>query len=135
MATPLYSALATRGEAATDASPPRTADSTCSCRSEERRWGHGAGTNPEQLFALATRPASTRFEAGCRRPQGGRERVRVSVTVDLLNDDGFSIGVPSRPSSRRRAGTGRELVEQATRCALLEGTRGNIPVQLSVVGT
>jgi Ohr subfamily peroxiredoxin len=61
----------------------------------------------------------------------------VSVTVDLLNDDGFSIGVAIEAELPGvEPALARELVEQAHEvCPYSKATRGNIPVQLSVVGT
>ena len=55
----------------------------------------------------------------------------------LLNDDGFSIGVAIEAELPGvEPALARELVEQAHEvCPYSKATRGNIPVQLSVVGT
>jgi len=116
MATPLYSALATAwgGRDGRVTSEDGRLDLQLSIP-KSVGGDDGAGTNPEQLFAAGY---SACFHSALKLVAGGRKvdvsESAVSVTVDLLNDDGFSIGVAIEAELPGvEPALARELVEQA----------------------
>ena len=101
--------------------------------------GHGAGTNPEQLFAAgwASCFTSTLGVVG-REAKVATGAISVTAEVSLGKDPadgGFALGAVLRvklPENLRNE-TGRKLVEQAhAGCPYSKATRGNIPVELVV---
>jgi Ohr subfamily peroxiredoxin len=96
----------------------------------------GSGTNPEQLFATgyaACFHSALKLVAGQRKVDVSESAV--SVTVSLVNDDGFSIevGIEAELPGVDHA-EAEELVNAAHQvCPYSKATRGNVPVTLSVV--
>jgi Ohr subfamily peroxiredoxin len=97
----------------------------------------GAGTNPEQLFATGYAAC---FHSALKLV-AGQEKVdvsesAVSVTVDLLSDDGgFGIGAKIEAELPGvDPETARRLVDRAHEvCPYSKATRGNIPSEVVVV--
>jgi osmotically inducible protein OsmC len=97
--------------------------------------GDGVGTNPEQLFAAGY---SACFHSALKLIAAQRNidvsESAVSVTVNLLGGDGFSIGAKIEaelPGIDHESAL--DLVAAAHEvCPYSKATRGNIPVELSV---
>ncbi|HYD19606.1 MAG TPA: organic hydroperoxide resistance protein [Patescibacteria group bacterium] len=98
----------------------------------------GAGTNPEQLFAIgyaACFGGALGFVAGQKKLETGAITIQNEVTLNQ-DDKGFSLGVTLNvllPAMEKAEA--EELVKEADKvCPYSKALRGNVPVVLKVNG-
>lgn len=100
--------------------------------------GSGAGTNPEQLFALgfaACFNSAMLFVARSKKIDASRARVTATVGIGPKDGGGFQLEVvlkvhlPGMPAEEAK-----ELVAMAHQvCPYSNATRGNVPVSLEII--
>jgi Ohr subfamily peroxiredoxin len=100
--------------------------------------GSGEGSNPEQLFAMGYASCfngALMHVAGQRKLDVARARVTCEVDIGPAPGGGFALAVRlSAHMPGLDPATARELIEAAHQvCPYSNATRGNVPVELSIV--